>query len=47
MLGSQGKINVKFPLINTKYLKIIRKIGKNIISPFLSYDGVRAEEEKA
>ena len=47
MLGSQGKINVKFPRINMKYSKIIRKIGKNGISPFLSYDGLRAEEKKA
>ena len=47
MLGSQGKINVKFPRINMKYSKIIRKIGKIGISPFLSYDGLRAEEEKA
>ena len=27
-------------------LKIITKIGKNGISPFLCYDGLRAEEEK-
>ena len=47
MLGSQGKINVKFRRINTKYSKIIRKIGKKGISPFLSYDGLQAEEEKA
>ena len=47
MLGSQEKINVKFPRISTKYSKIIRKIRKNGISPFLSYDGLRAEEEKA
>ena len=46
MLGSQGKINIKFPRINMKYSKIIRKIGKNEISPFLSYYGLRAEEEK-
>ena len=46
MLGSQGKINVKFSQINMKFLKIITKIGKNDISPFLSHDGLRAEEEK-
>ena len=46
MLGSLGKINVKFPRINMKVSKIITKIGKNEISPFLSYDGLRAEEEK-
>ena len=27
-------------------LKIITKIGKNGISPFLCYDGLKAEEEK-
>ena len=27
-------------------LKIITKIGQNIISPFLCYGGLRAEEEK-
>ena len=27
-------------------LKIITKIGKNGISPFLSFDGLRAEGEK-
>ena len=47
MLGSQGKINFKFPRKNMKYSKLIRKIGKNRISPFLSYDGLRAEEENA
>ncbi|KAF3504999.1 hypothetical protein F2Q69_00043853 [Brassica cretica] len=36
------KINVKFPRINVKFPKIITKIGKNGISPFLSYDGLRA-----
>ena len=46
MLGSQGKINVKFPRINVKFPKIITKIWKNGISPFLSYDGLRAEGEK-
>ena len=46
MLGSQGKINVKFLRINTKFWKIITKIGKNGISPFLGYDGLRAEGEK-
>ncbi|KAG5414993.1 hypothetical protein IGI04_002560 [Brassica rapa subsp. trilocularis] len=46
MLGSQGKINVKFPRINMKFSKIITKIGKNIISPFLSYDSLRVEGEK-
>ena len=46
MLGSQGKINVKFPWIYTKFSKIITKIGKNGISPFLSNDGLREEEEK-
>ncbi|KAG5384889.1 hypothetical protein IGI04_036359 [Brassica rapa subsp. trilocularis] len=43
-LGPQGRINVKFPRINTEVLKIIVKIGKNGISPFLCYDGLRAEE---
>ena len=46
MLGSQGKINVKFPRINVKFPKIITKIRKNGISPFLSYDGLRAKGEK-
>ena len=46
MVGSQGKINVKFPRINTQFWKIITKIGKNGMSPFLSYDGLRAEGEK-
>ena len=43
-LGPRGRINVKFPRINTEVLKIIVKIGKNGISPFLCYDGLRAEE---
>ena len=30
-----------------KILKIITKIEKNGISPFLRYDGLRAEEEKS
>ena len=46
MLGSQGKINIKFPQINMKFSKIITNIGKNRISPFLSYDVLKAEEEK-
>ena len=45
MLGSQGKINIKFPRINVKFPKIIMKIGKNGIYPFSGYDGLRAEGE--
>ena len=45
MLGSQGKINVKFPRINMKFSKIITKIRKNGISPFLGYEKLRAEGE--
>ncbi|KAG5393392.1 hypothetical protein IGI04_023355 [Brassica rapa subsp. trilocularis] len=44
-LGPRGRINVKFPRINTEVLKIIVKIGKNGISPFLCYDGLRAEDD--
>ncbi|KAG5393516.1 hypothetical protein IGI04_023479 [Brassica rapa subsp. trilocularis] len=40
----KSPINVKFPRINTEVLKIIVKIGKNGISPFLCYDGLRAED---
>ena len=32
--------------VNVKFLKIIMKIEKNGISPFLSYDGLIAEGEK-
>ncbi|CAG7863024.1 unnamed protein product [Brassica rapa] len=46
MLGPQGRINVKFPRINTEVLKIIVKIGKNGISPFLCYEGLRAEQRR-
>ncbi|KAF3599463.1 hypothetical protein F2Q69_00034463 [Brassica cretica] len=42
----KGKINVKFPRINVKFPKIITKIGKIRVSPFLSYDGLRAEGER-
>ncbi|KAG5384946.1 hypothetical protein IGI04_036416, partial [Brassica rapa subsp. trilocularis] len=41
---TKSPINVKFPRINTEVLKIIVKIGKNGISPFLCYDGLRAED---
>ncbi|KAG5381149.1 hypothetical protein IGI04_028991, partial [Brassica rapa subsp. trilocularis] len=44
-LGPRGRINVKFPRINTEVLKIIVKIGKNGISPFLCYDVLRAEDD--
>ncbi|KAF3579477.1 hypothetical protein DY000_02031330 [Brassica cretica] len=43
---SLRKINVKFPQINLKFPKIITKIEKIGISPFLSYDGLRAEGER-
>ncbi|KAG5374302.1 hypothetical protein IGI04_042381 [Brassica rapa subsp. trilocularis] len=41
---TKSLINIKFPRINTEVLKIIVKIGKNGISPFLCYDGLRAED---
>ena len=44
-LSAKKMINVKFPQINVKFPRIITKIEKNRISPFLSYDSLRAGRE--